>query len=96
MNTILFKQARKVMDTSTVLGIHNRGGRNYNLKKFVELDEEGIAERERGQFAEREEDEFDVLEEGASLSLEFKFQVFLLNYLFWCSSRSNEGVCGLC
>lgn len=34
------------MDASILFGVKFRGRMNFNLKKFVEMDEEKIAERE--------------------------------------------------
>lgn len=62
------------MDLSATLGINFRGGRNFILKKFVELEEERLAER-INTLDDLEEDDFleDVndFEEGGSLSLAF-------------------------
>lgn len=52
-----------MMDTGALLGVHCREGKCYNLKK--------LAEMERCDIAQREEDDFANLEKGASLSLEF-------------------------
>lgn len=45
-NSILFKNASTALDFGTRLGIKIVGGRNYNLKKWVEMEQEEIAERE--------------------------------------------------
>lgn len=41
-NSILFKRARKAIDIGTTLGVKFQGGRNFNLKKFVEMQEDGM------------------------------------------------------
>lgn len=72
-NSVLFKEASKTLALKDSLGISLKGGRNFNLKKFVEMQEEEIADRGK---AERESCDLDDvededLEDGASLSLEF-------------------------
>ncbi|KAG5538816.1 hypothetical protein RHGRI_019386 [Rhododendron griersonianum] len=68
------REARKMLDLGHTLGIEIKGGRNYNLKKFVEMQEEELKERIHAldDFEEEEISEDDVdFEEGASLSLAF-------------------------
>ncbi|KAI8573905.1 hypothetical protein RHMOL_Rhmol01G0311900 [Rhododendron molle] len=44
-NSILFKNASKALDFGARLEIKMVGGRNYNLKKWAEMEEEEIEER---------------------------------------------------
>ncbi|KAI8527614.1 hypothetical protein RHMOL_Rhmol12G0089200 [Rhododendron molle] len=43
-SSILFKKARKTFDLSPTLGIEIRGGSNYILKEFVEMQEREFKE----------------------------------------------------
>lgn len=72
-NSLLFKNARKMLDVGVVLGRKLVGRRTFNLKCLVEMEEEEIAEREEAlkNNAELEEGEFSGKEDDASLSLEF-------------------------
>lgn len=58
-----------------MLGIECRGGRSFNLKKFVEMEEVEIAERINApdDFEDVVLEEDDDFEEGASLSLSLEF-----------------------
>ncbi|KAI8534479.1 hypothetical protein RHMOL_Rhmol10G0093200 [Rhododendron molle] len=70
-NSILLKRARKMMDTGTLLGVKYHGGTKLNLKKYVEIQLENFAEKENGDFDVLEDGEIADLDEGASFSLEF-------------------------
>ncbi|KAI8571008.1 hypothetical protein RHMOL_Rhmol01G0083100 [Rhododendron molle] len=72
-NSALFKDASKTLDFGARLGIKLVGGRNFNLKKLVEMEEEKIADRENAlrKYVELEEGEFSDWEDNASISLEF-------------------------
>ncbi|KAI8562840.1 hypothetical protein RHMOL_Rhmol03G0066600 [Rhododendron molle] len=67
------RNASKTLDFGARLGIKLVGGRNFNLKKLVEMEEEEIANRENAlkKYAELEEGEFSDWENNASISLEF-------------------------
>lgn len=56
-NSILFKNANKAMESGARLEIKFIGGRNFNLKKLVEMGKEEIADRKHAlkKFAESEE-----------------------------------------
>ncbi|KAI8531874.1 hypothetical protein RHMOL_Rhmol11G0169800 [Rhododendron molle] len=73
-SSLLFKEARKTLDFGHRLGIEPRGGRNFLLRKFVEMQENELAERINALDDLEEEDDLedlDDIEKRASLSLEF-------------------------
>ncbi|KAF7130044.1 hypothetical protein RHSIM_Rhsim10G0176500 [Rhododendron simsii] len=55
-NSILLKGACKIIDTGTLSGVKYHGGIDLNLRKYVEIQFENLSKREN--------DDFDVLEDG--------------------------------
>ncbi|XP_058195088.1 geraniol 8-hydroxylase-like [Rhododendron vialii] len=72
-NSLLFKNASKMMYAGARLRIICKGGINFNLKRLVEMEEEEIADRKEAlkKFAELEEGEISDTGDDASLSLEW-------------------------
>lgn len=73
-NSLLFKEAREMMDIGARLGIQYKGGRNFMLKTLVEMQEAELAERIDA--LDDLENEFELeddvdFKEDISLSLEF-------------------------
>lgn len=71
---MLFKEARKMLDIGKTLAIEIKGGKNYNLGRFIEMQEEELKERIHAldNFEEQDISEDDVnFEENASLSMAF-------------------------
>lgn len=66
-NYILFKNARKVLELDALLG------RNCNLKKLVEMEDEEITDKENvsKKYPELEEGDESDRKDEASISLEF-------------------------
>lgn len=60
-----------MMDTGTLLGVKYHGGTDFNLKKYVEIQLESFAERENG--------DFDILEDGEYADLDLDQGAFPLS-----------------
>ncbi|KAI8555957.1 hypothetical protein RHMOL_Rhmol05G0215800 [Rhododendron molle] len=46
-SSLFFKEAHKMLDIGKTLGIELKGGRNYNLKRFVEMQEEKFKKKKK-------------------------------------------------
>ncbi|KAI8526053.1 hypothetical protein RHMOL_Rhmol13G0278800 [Rhododendron molle] len=71
---MFFKEARKMLYIASTLGIEVKGGKNYNLKKFVQMKEEELKEMIQAldDFEKENISEDDVgFEDGVSLFLAF-------------------------
>lgn len=73
-NSFMFKENCETMDLGARLGVSFKGGRNFILKTFVEMQEAELAERINALddleiYVDLEDDQ--NFKEGASLSLDF-------------------------
>ncbi|KAI8567720.1 hypothetical protein RHMOL_Rhmol02G0143500 [Rhododendron molle] len=68
---VFFKETHKMLDVGKSLGIELKGGRNYNLKRFVEMQEEELKEMIHALDDFEEEDilEDDIVSRRMPLSL---------------------------